>query len=74
MDNPDAVVVVDGDAGDLPEDPSVGQRFGPERLDHVLRDAVALRGNLNAEEGADEDEDGGGGRQHRSVHGRSPSW
>ena len=51
-----------------------GSGLGPERLDHVLRDAVALRGNLNAEEGADEDEDGGGGRQHRSVHGRSPSW
>src|SRR4029077_7368943 len=36
VDNPDAVVVVDGDARHLPEDPIIGQRFGPERLDQVL--------------------------------------
>ena len=53
VDDPDAVVVVDGDAGHLPEDPIARQRFGPERLDHILWWGGLLRFHLNAAEQAE---------------------
>jgi hypothetical protein len=37
MHHPDAIIFVGGDAGDLPKQPVVGQRLGPERLDLELR-------------------------------------
>jgi len=46
------------------QDPIVGQRFGPERLDHVLRGAACLRRNLEAAQRKN------GGRKHRTVHRR----
>ncbi len=40
MDDPDVVILADGDAGDLAENPIAGQRLGPERLDLELRRLV----------------------------------
>ena len=39
MHDPDAIILVGGDAGDLPEQPVVRQRLGPERIDLELRHA-----------------------------------
>ena len=46
MHDPDVVLVVDGDAGDLAERPILGQVLGPERIDDVARPvaSLALRG------------------------------
>ncbi len=40
MDDPDMIVLVDRDAGDLAENPIVGQRFWPERLDLEARNVL----------------------------------
>jgi hypothetical protein len=37
MHDPDAIIFVGGNAGNLPEQPVVRQRFGPERIDLELR-------------------------------------
>ena len=42
--HPDVIEAIDPDAGDLPEDPVVGQRLGPERVDHELGNAADLGG------------------------------
>ena len=69
MDDPDVVLAVDGDAGDLAEDPFVGQRLGPVRIDGELgRLGVGLRGDRSA----GGDECGSQGRKQQAVHGRSP--
>ncbi len=69
VDDPDVVLAVDGDAGDLAEDPFVGQRLGPERINGELgRLGVGLRGDV----GAGENECGSQGRKQQAVHGRSP--
>src|SRR5262245_52580356 len=41
---PDVIVGVDGHAGNLPEQPVVGQRLGPERVDLELRRLGRERG------------------------------
>jgi len=38
------IEAIDPDAGDLPEDPVVGQGLGPERIDQELRHAANLGG------------------------------
>jgi hypothetical protein len=40
--DPKVVVLVEADAGDLPEQPVVGQRLGKERIDLELRHAADL--------------------------------
>ena len=71
VDDPDVVLAVDGDAGDLAEDPFVGQGLGPERINGELgRLGVGLRGDV----GTGENEYGNQGCKQQAVHGRSPRY